>query len=346
MLFVMDPIGSIDIDKDTTFVLMLAAQERGHRVFYCELADLSVEEGKPVARAQPVALRREVGRHADLGASRTLSLDDDCDVVFQRKDPPVDVDYVTATQILALCRRALVLNRPDTVIWANEKLYAVQFPDLMPETRVSRRIPEFVDFLAKLGGEMIVKPLGGKGGEGVFHLRHDDRNLFSILEQVTGFGTRWAMAQRYVPEVRQGDKRILLVDGEPLGRRAARARRRARRAPTSTSAAPPPAPALDARRPPHRRSPPPPSPPRRPLLRRHRRHRRSPHRGERHQPDGHPGDQRPRRRPPRAPRDRGRRAPRGRPPGRRRSQLQPLSPRKIIDTHGERGHPARRRRAP
>jgi glutathione synthase len=195
---------------------MLAAQERGHRVFYCELADLSVEEGKPVARVQPIALRREQGRHADLGASRTLALDDDCDVVFQRKDPPVDTDYVTATQILALCRRALVLNRPDTVIWANEKLYAVQFPDLMPETRVSRRIPEFIDFLAKLGGEMIVKPLGGKGGEGVFHLRHDDRNLFSILEQVTGFGTRWAMAQRYLPAVRQGDKRILLVDGEPL----------------------------------------------------------------------------------------------------------------------------------
>ena len=217
MLFVMDPIGSIDIDKDTTFVLMLAAQERGHRVFYCQPSELSVEEGKPVARAQAVTLRREVGRHADLAAPRTLCLDDDVDVVFQRKDPPVDIDYVTATQILALCRRALVLNRPDTVIWANEKLYAVQFSDLMPETRVSRRIPEFIDFLAKLGGEMIVKPLGGKGGEGVFHLRHDDRNLFSILEQVTGFGTRWAMAQRYVPEVRQGDKRILLVDGDPIG---------------------------------------------------------------------------------------------------------------------------------
>jgi glutathione synthase len=213
----MDPIGSIDIDKDTTFVLMLAAQERGHRVFYCELADLSVEEGRPVARARPVTLRREVGNHATLGEPRTLVLDDALDAVLQRKDPPVDVDYVTATQILALCQRALVLNRPQTVIWANEKLYAVQFTELMPETRVSRRIPEFVDFLAKLGGEMIVKPLGGKGGEGVFHLRHDDRNLFSILEQVTGFGTRWAMAQRYVPEVRRGDKRILLLDGEPLG---------------------------------------------------------------------------------------------------------------------------------
>jgi glutathione synthase len=217
MLFVMDPIGAIDVEKDTTFVLMLAAQERGHRVLYCEPGDLSVDAGHAVARVCPIELRREQGRHATLGEAQTIALDDAADVVFQRKDPPVDTDYVTATQILALCRRALVLNRPDTVIWANEKLYAVQFADLMPETRVSRRIPEFVDFLAKLGGEMIVKPLGGKGGEGVFHLRHDDRNLFSILEQVTGFGTRWAMAQQYVPEVRQGDKRILLVDGEPIG---------------------------------------------------------------------------------------------------------------------------------
>lgn len=217
LLFVMDPIGSIDIDKDTTFVLMLAAQERGHRVHYCELADLSVEEGRPVARMRAITLRRDRADPATLGEPRTTVLDDEVDVVFQRKDPPVDLDYVTATQILALCRRSLVLNRPDSVIWANEKLYACQFPDLMPETRVSRRIPEFIDFLAKLGGEMIVKPLGGKGGEGVFHLRHDDRNLASILEQVTGFGTRWAMAQRYVPEVRRGDKRILLVDGDPIG---------------------------------------------------------------------------------------------------------------------------------
>jgi len=217
MLFVMDPIGAIDVEKDTTFVLMLAAQERGHRVLYCELGDLSVDAGHAVARVRTVELRREQGRHATLGEAQTIALDDAADVVFQRKDPPVDTDYVTATQILALCRRSLVLNRPDTVIWANEKLYAVQFADLMPETRVSRRIPEFVDFMAKLGGEMIVKPLGGKGGEGVFHLRHDDRNLFSILEQVTGFGTRWAMAQQYVPEVRQGDKRILLVDGAPIG---------------------------------------------------------------------------------------------------------------------------------
>jgi len=217
MLFVMDPIGPIDITKDTTFVLMLAAQERGHRVLYCELGDLSVDAGRAVGRVHPIELRREPGRHYTLGEPRSVVLDDALDVVWQRKDPPVDADYVAATQILALCRRALVLNRPDTVIWANEKLYALHFAELMPETRVTRRIPELVDFLAKMGGEMIVKPLGGKGGEGVFHLRHDDRNLFSILETATGFGTRWAMAQQYLPAVRQGDKRILLLDGDVLG---------------------------------------------------------------------------------------------------------------------------------
>ena len=139
------------------------------------------------------------------------------DVVFQREDPPVDAEYVTSTQILTLCRRARVLNRPQGILAANEKLYAQHFPELMPETLVSRRIPDLIDFMARLGGEMIVKPLDGRGGEGVFHLRHDDRNLFSILEQSTAFGARRAMAQRYLPEVRKGDKRILLLEGEPLG---------------------------------------------------------------------------------------------------------------------------------
>jgi glutathione synthase len=144
-------------------------------------------------------------------------LDDDFDVVFQRVDPPADADYVIATQILALCRKARVLNRPEGILAANEKLYALHFRDLMPETLVTRSMRQLVDFLAKVGGEMIVKPLDGKGGEGIFHLRHGDRNLFSLLELTTQFGTRRIMAQRYLPDVRRGDKRILLLDGEPLG---------------------------------------------------------------------------------------------------------------------------------
>ncbi len=215
--FVMDPIASIDIRADTTFVLMLEAQRRGHHVLYVDPGDLGVDAGRVVARVRPVTLRREQGRHADLEDAVSLSLDDDVDLVLQRKDPPVDSGYVVATQILSLCRRALVLNRPAGILAANEKLYALHFADLMPDTRVTSSIRELVDFLAKLGGEMIVKPLDGRGGEGVFHVCSDDRNLFSIFEQSTRFGTVRTMAQAYVPAVRAGDKRILLVGGEPIG---------------------------------------------------------------------------------------------------------------------------------
>jgi glutathione synthase len=217
IVFVMDPVESIDIRADTTFVLMLEAQRRGHRILYVDPGDLAVDGGRVTARVRPVTVRREVGRHAELGEPLHVILDDEVDLVLQRKDPPVDAEYVTSTQILSLCHRALVLNRPAGILAANEKLYALNFPDLMPETRVTRSIPQLIDFLAKLGGEMIVKPLDGRGGEGIFHVRNDDRNLFSILEQSTRFGTRRVMAQAYLPEVRTGDKRILLLDGKPLG---------------------------------------------------------------------------------------------------------------------------------
>jgi glutathione synthase len=217
MAFVMDPVRSIEIHGDTTFALMLEAQRRGHRVYCVDPGDLGVERGRVVAKVFPVTLRRELGRHADVGEPRRVELDVELDVVFQRKDPPVDEAYVTATQILALLTRALVWNRPAGILAANEKLYALHFADLMPETLVARETRQFLDFLDQMDGEMIVKPLGGRGGEGIFHVRRDDRNLFSILEQTTRFGTRLAMAQRYLPEVRRGDKRILLLEGEPLG---------------------------------------------------------------------------------------------------------------------------------
>ncbi|HKE11368.1 MAG TPA: glutathione synthase [Myxococcota bacterium] len=217
LAFLMDPIGGIDITKDTTFALMLEAQRRGHCVLYFEQGDLEVDDGRPSARVRSITLRREQGNHAELGPPHSVVLDDRVDVVFQRKDPPADADYTTATQILTLCKRALVLNRPAGILSANEKLYALHFPQLMAETRVTRHIPELIDFMAKVGGEMIVKPLSGRGGEGIFHVRQDDRNLFSILEQSTRFGSQWTMAQRYLPQVRTGDKRILLLEGEPLG---------------------------------------------------------------------------------------------------------------------------------
>ncbi len=216
-LFVMDPIEVVDIEKDTTFVLMLEAQRRGHEVLYCQIEDLSVANGAARAVARPVKLRREAGNHASLGAARELELDRDTDLVFQRKDPPVDAAYIASTQILALCGRALVLNRPESILARNEKLFAQHFPELMPETVVSRSIPRLMEFFASLGTDMVVKPLDGKGGEGIFRLAPGDPNTGSILEQITAFESRWAMAQRYLPEILEGDKRILLLEGEPIG---------------------------------------------------------------------------------------------------------------------------------
>jgi glutathione synthase len=164
----------------------------------------------------PVRFDREGGRIERL-EPRTVVLDDEIDVALQRKDPPVDAAFITATQMLGTCQRTLVLNRPTSVVAYNEKLLALHYPDLIPETVVTQRIQELRDFMATVGGEMIVKPLDGKGGEGIFHVTQDERNLSSILEQSTAFETRWAMAQRYLPAVRQGDKRIILLEGEPLG---------------------------------------------------------------------------------------------------------------------------------
>jgi glutathione synthase len=217
LAFVMDPLESIDIRGDTTFVLMLEAQQRGHEVLYVDPSKIGVAGGLPVAQVTPVTLRRELGNYFDLGETRWAVLEDDIDVVLQRKDPPVDSEYVTVTQILSLCRRALVLNRPEAILSANEKLFALNFADLMPATLVSSSIRDLLEFMAKLGGEMIVKPLDGRGGEGIFHLRQGDRNLRSILEQSTRFETVRIMGQRYLPDIRKGDKRILLLDGRPIG---------------------------------------------------------------------------------------------------------------------------------
>ncbi len=217
LAFVMDPIESVDIDADTTFALMLEAQERGHRIYTADQADLGIERGSVTARVCEVTLSRERGDHVRRGELREVTLDETMDAVFQRKDPPVDDAYIRATQLLTLCRRATVLNRPGSVIASNEKLYTLQFPELMPDTRVTRDMAELRAFLEVVGGAMVVKPLEGRGGEGIFLARRGDPNLGSILEQATGFGSHWTLAQRFLPDVEKGDKRILLLEGEVLG---------------------------------------------------------------------------------------------------------------------------------
>ncbi len=215
--FVMDPIENEPMDGSTTIVMMREAQDRGHTILYVDPADLEVDAGRVRAIARPIELDLGSDSPVRRGADRVYDFDSEIDVAFQRKDPPVDRDFIVATQILDVCRKTIVLNRPSAVIAFNEKLLATQFADLMPATRVSRRISELMDFMSEQGGQMIVKPLDGKGGEGIFHLVEDDRNLNSILEQSTEFGTRAIMVQQYLPAIREGDKRILLLEGDPIG---------------------------------------------------------------------------------------------------------------------------------
>jgi glutathione synthase len=217
MAFVMDPLEHENVDESTSFALMLEAQGRGHEVLHVAPENLLVFDGRAAARVTPVTLRRDRDDPISWGEPRTAFFDREVDVAFQRVDPPVDTTYITATQILGVCRKTLVLNRPDSVLSYNEKLFALHYREVMPETTVTRRIGDLRAFMAEMGGEMIVKPLDGKGGEGIFHLVEGERNVNSILEQATGYESRWVMAQRYLPEVREGDKRILLLEGEPLG---------------------------------------------------------------------------------------------------------------------------------
>ena len=217
LAFVMDPVESEPMDGSTTIVMMKEAQDRGHTVLYVDPADLEVDAGRVRAIAVPIELELSSVTPVCRGEARVYDFDAEVDVAFQRKDPPVDRDFIVATQILDICRKTIVLNRPTAVIAFNEKLLAAQFADLMPATRVSRRISELKAFMAEQGGQMIVKPLDGKGGEGIFHLIEKDPNLNSILEQSTEFGSRAIMAQQYLPAIREGDKRILLLEGEPIG---------------------------------------------------------------------------------------------------------------------------------
>jgi len=217
ILYVMDPLSRVLIDKDTTFAFMLEGQRREHVQHTCGIEDLSVEGAVPHARTRFAEVRRAAS-HYTLGEERTLPLAW-FDVVFMRKDPPFDLAFFFATHVLGLVdpRVTLVVNDPRGLREANEKLYALRFPDVVPESLVSADAALLKAFMERLGGEMIVKPLDGCGGAGVFHVHRGDRNVNAILELVTANGTRLVMGQRYLPAARAGDKRVIVLDGEPLG---------------------------------------------------------------------------------------------------------------------------------
>ena len=212
----MDPIERIDIAGDSTFALALEGQARGHTLLYYTPRDMSLSGGRLTARARPLQVRAVKGDHFSLGAEETVDLAR-LDVVLMRQDPPFDMGYITATHILEhIHHKTLVVNDPGHVRNAPEKLFVTHFPELMPPTLISSDRRAILAFRAE-HKDIIVKPLFGNGGAGVFHLRPEDENLNAILELFTQFYREPVVVQRYLPEVRAGDKRIILVDGKFAG---------------------------------------------------------------------------------------------------------------------------------
>jgi glutathione synthase len=212
----MDPIESINIDADSTFVLALEAQRRGHGLFHYLPRHLAFRDGRLLARARPLQVRRELGNHATLGKPEMLDLAT-VDVILMRQDPPFDMSYITATHLLEHVHpRTLVVNDPVHVRNAPEKLFVTHFDGLMPPTLITSDRDEILAFRRE-HRDIIVKPLFGNGGAGVFHITEGDENLNALLEVFTQIYREPVIVQRYIPEVRAGDKRIILTDGVAVG---------------------------------------------------------------------------------------------------------------------------------
>jgi len=213
----MDPIEAVNIASDTTFLMAMTGQERGHRLWVYDFRTLALEEGRLHCRARAVTLRRTVGDHVTFGDWERLDLGQDVDVILMRQDPPFDMAYVTATYLLEIVHpRTLVVNDPAEVRSAPEKLLVTRFPDLTPPTLVSSDPVALVAFHEK-HGDVVLKPLHGAAGSGVVRLKAGDPNLEALIE-IHAMGSRDPLViQKFIPAVSAGDKRILLVDGAPVG---------------------------------------------------------------------------------------------------------------------------------
>lgn len=212
----MDPIETIDIGGDSTFAMALEAQARGHRLWHYLPRALSLRDGRLTAKARPLTVQAVRGNHFAFAEWETVDLGA-VDVILMRQDPPFDMGYITATHLLEhVADRVLVVNDPREVRNAPEKLLVTHYPELMPPTLITSDRDEIRAFRRE-HGDIIVKPLYGNGGAGVFRIRPDDENLVSLLEVYERMYREPIMIQRYLPEIRQGDKRIILVEGEPVG---------------------------------------------------------------------------------------------------------------------------------
>ncbi len=213
---VMDPIGTINTRKDSSFAMLLEAQCRGWQLWYMEMHSLYLLDDKPMGHMQRLHVTDNPASWFELDTEVTAPLNS-LDVMLMRKDPPFDMEYIYATYLLeqAQARGTLVVNDPRALRDANEKLYTSWFPQCTPATLVSRRHADFQAFL-KQHYDLILKPLGGMGGESIFRLHRDDPNCNVILETLTQKESRYAMAQQFIPEIIHGDKRILVIEGEPV----------------------------------------------------------------------------------------------------------------------------------
>ena len=214
--FQMDPIGDVDINADSSFRLAEEAQARGHELFFYSPDQLAYQAGRITARGQDFTVQRVQGDHADLSPMREVDLAD-FDVVWLRQDPPIDMHYITSTHLLdRLKGHAVVVNDPFWVRNFPEKLLVLDFPDLTPPTTIARDLDTIKAFKAE-HGDVILKPLYGNGGAGGFRLDANDRNLSSLHELFTGFSREPLIVQKFLPDVSNGDKRVILVDGAPVG---------------------------------------------------------------------------------------------------------------------------------
>ena len=212
----MDPIRTIKPAKDSTLAMLLEARRRGHRLLYMEQGDLAVRDGQAWARMAPLDVRDDPNDWFDLGEAEWRPLTE-VDIVLERKDPPVDGQFIYDSMILEMAERegVRVVNRPQALRDCNEKLYSLHFPQCCPPTRVARDADALRQFVTE-HDQVVLKPLDGMGGRGIFRSHRGDPNLNSILETITVDGTRLAVAQRFIPEISAGDKRILVIDGEPV----------------------------------------------------------------------------------------------------------------------------------
>lgn len=213
---IMDPIAAINFKKDTTLALLLAAQAQGWSLSYMEMSDLALANGVPIARQQPLKVFDSPDCWYELGEPADVPLAD-LDCVLMRKDPPFDSEFVYATYILEAAEKlgVLVVNRAQSLRDCNEKIFATQFPQCTPPLLVSRD-PKRLRAFHDQHNDVIYKPLDGMGGTGIFRAREDDPNVSVIIETLTGHGSQTIMVQRYIPEIVQGDKRILMIDGDPV----------------------------------------------------------------------------------------------------------------------------------